>query len=1267
MSHSPNNPSKPRDPLAAFEAAAPWEHTFHVVPDPMAILDCDHRIVRVNRAMCGRLGLSPQECVGQPCYRLVHGTDAPPSFCPHVKLLRDGKEHSAEVHEENLHGDFLVSVSPLRDATGRLLGSVHIARDITERKLVEDEVRRNNALLESIRSVQSMFIQEDDPKPVFERLLEILVKMTGSEFGFLDEVWEDDDGTRFKVNLAISNIAWNVSSKALYEQFAASSFEFRNLGNLAGAPAKTGKLVIANDAPHDPRSGGLPPGHPAIHSFLGIPLYFGGHLLGVAGVANRPGGYDREMAEFLEPFSATCAGIIHAHRSRKREQQAIEAVRESEALLSAAEEIADIGSYIWTIRSDSLRWSNNMYALAGLDPRSFSGNLSEAIRQVIHPDDLPQVESQISRMIATKTTWPMEFRVVRPDGSRRIWRSRARFLRDNNGVPTKCIGVHHDITEYRQTESERAVTIDLLRLIGAKNCLHELMQSVTLLLQEWSGCEAVGIRLRQGDDFPYFETRGFSPEFVVAENSLCVCDIDDELLRDGDGNPVLECMCGNVLQGRTDPKLPFFTEQGSFWTNSTTDLLASTSEEDRKGRTRNRCHGEGYESVALIPLRSGGETFGLLQFNDPQRGRFSPEMVQLFERLADNLAIGLAQRQAAAALRESERRLRTLMSNLPGMAYRCANAPDWPMEFLSEGCHDLTGYAPEELVGDRLQYAELINPDDREMVWETVQEAIREDRPFEMEYRIRTKDGQEKWVWERGRAVPDGEPARLALEGFMADVTDRKQAEQALRESEQKFRAVFEQAPDSILLIDAETGDIIDFNDRACENLGYTREEFAKLKICDFEALESADEVAAHMQQGLAAGQLAFVSQHRTKNGAVRDVLVQTMAITLNNRPFFVSLWADITDQKRAEQALREREARYRALFGATADAIYVHYVRDDGMPGAISEVNQAAAEMLGYTREELLRMSVTDLDAPESRTDVPDVMEKLQRGEIAQFEQFHVAKDGRRIPVEIRAQSFTFQGREAVFSTVRDISDRKLAEQRLRDAQRLRAEAEKLATAGQMAARIAHEINNPLAGIKNGFRLIRDAVPADHPDRDMVERIEREVDRIAHVVREMYQSYTARKQRTGACRVGEAVADVVSMLEPLCRQHEVTIDRQPVLPELVVQVAEGSLHQLLYNVMANAIEASPPGGTVNISCELADSYVKISIHDQGPGIPAKDQQRLFEPFFTSKRDGSTRGLGLGLWIVKSIADSLAGKIEFTSQSGQGTCFYLYLPASIPK
>ena len=203
--------------------------------------------------------------------------------------------------------------------------------------------------------------------------------------------------------------------------------------------------------------------------------------------------------------------------------------------------------------------------------------------------------------------------------------------------------------------ADGSFALELLELLNSDADLHDLMKDIAAFLQTWSGCEAVGIRLRDHDDFPYFETRGFPREFVLAENSLCIKDLKGQIKRDDIGNPVIECMCGNVLCERYDPSKPFFTSRGSFWSNCTTDLLASTTNADRQVRTRNRCNGEGYESVALVALRAGKETFGLIQINDRRKNCFSPGFIGALEQLAGGIAVALAHRDSEQALRESEK------------------------------------------------------------------------------------------------------------------------------------------------------------------------------------------------------------------------------------------------------------------------------------------------------------------------------------------------------------------------------------------------------------------------------------------------------------------------------------------------------------------------------------------------------------------------------------------------------------------------------------
>jgi len=211
-----------------------------------------------------------------------------------------------------------------------------------------------------------------------------------------------------------------------------------------------------------------------------------------------------------------------------------------------------------------------------------------------------------------------------------------------------------DVSERMQAQEERETAFEFLRLVNASTGTREMIRSTVRFLKEKWGGDAIGIRLKEGDDYPYYESRGFPGEFIEAENWLCSRDASGHVVRDSQGKPHLECMCGNVISGRFDPSKTFFTAHGSFWTNSTTKLLADTVEADRQGRTRNRCNQAGYESVALIPIRAHGEAVGLIQLNDKREDRFGPELIALWERLSGYLAVALAKCQAEEELRRAK-------------------------------------------------------------------------------------------------------------------------------------------------------------------------------------------------------------------------------------------------------------------------------------------------------------------------------------------------------------------------------------------------------------------------------------------------------------------------------------------------------------------------------------------------------------------------------------------------------------------------------------
>ena len=336
----------------------------------------------------------------------------------------------------------------------------------------------------------------------------------------------------------------------------------------------------------------------------------------------------------------------------------------------------------------------------------------------------------------------------------------------------------------KEADDARETTIELLHICNKAGSLMELMRDLILFFQRLTGCEAVGVRLRQGEDFPYYETRGFPREFVLAENRLCAFDQAGELVRDSSGHPALDCMCGNILCGRFDPSKPFFTAHGSFWSSCTTELLASTSDADRQAKTRNRCNGEGYESVALIPLRSQGKTFGLFQFNDKRRGRFTAEKIALLEDLVTYVAIGVAKQKTDEVLQSSEEGYRSLFENMAeGYAYcRMIYDGDRPVDFIylnvNEAFGTLTGL--KDVVGKKV--SEII-PGIRETdprLFEIYGRVVLTGKPERFEVFV---EALSHWF-----SISVYSPKKEHFVAVFDVITERKRAEEALLDSETRYR-----------------------------------------------------------------------------------------------------------------------------------------------------------------------------------------------------------------------------------------------------------------------------------------------------------------------------------------------------------------------------------------------------------------------------------------------------------------------------------------------
>jgi PAS domain S-box-containing protein len=354
-----------------------------------------------------------------------------------------------------------------------------------------------------------------------------------------------------------------------------------------------------------------------------------------------------------------------------------------------------------------------------------------------------------------------------------------------------CVFVR-DITARKRQEAERESTLALLRLLNSSSETQELLRSLTGFLQRDSGCEAVGVRLRSGHDFPYVETRGFTPQFVQAESRLCNTRPDGTIPVDGCGNPLLDCMCGDVLSGRFDPQTPFFTPNGSFWTNCATELLATSTEAGRQSKARNRCIGEGYESVALIPLTSGGVTYGLLQFNDKRKNQFPSGFISRIEMAADAIASTLHEHLTQAALQASEQRYRLISENTVDVIW-ILDAASLRFKYVSPSVERQRGYTPAYCLAESLEQA--LTPESYSLACRLIPERIaaytagdESARTTSVELYQPRADGSIFPVEVVATMLADGNGIVREILGVTRDISERKRADLERKNLEEQLR-----------------------------------------------------------------------------------------------------------------------------------------------------------------------------------------------------------------------------------------------------------------------------------------------------------------------------------------------------------------------------------------------------------------------------------------------------------------------------------------------
>ena len=523
-------------------------------------------------------------------------------------------------------------------------------------------------------------------------------------------------------------------------------------------------------------------------------------------------------------------------------------------------------------------------------------------------------------------------------------------------------------------------------------------------------------------------------------------------------------------------------------------------------------------------------------------------------------------------------------------------------------------------------------------------------------------------------AVPEGN----IFIGHLRDITHRLRADQALRASEEQYRAIFNASADALVLRAADFS-IIDVNATYEAMSGYSRAEVLGVDRVLANPPEVMDTIRALHEKAISGAAIRLETQLLRRDGQRYELELRGVPIQHCGKPHVLYMGRDITQAKRAERALRDSEEQYRAIFNASADALVLR----DADYRAV-EVNPAYVSMSGYTREEVLAADqvLTQADEP-MRTRHRAEHELALAGKELRFEVTATRKDGSTLQAEVRGTPMMYCGQPHVLYAVRDLTERTAAERRRAELERQLRQAQKMEAIGQLTGGLAHDFNNILTSVL-GYVAMAQERPAAAADPVLARQLDQARLAAERARDHVTQLLAFSRPRSGERRLVAPITlarQALQLLRPnLPSSMEVECPQQSDGAELLVPpvVADPvQLEQVLFNLCINARDAIGGYGTIRVrighsgavgrcaSCgaRLEDvGWVWVEVADDGRGMSQEVIERMFEPFFTTKEVG--RGTGMGLAMVHGIVHDHDGHIQVTSALGEGSVFRVLLPAA---
>ena len=1072
-----------------------------------------------------------------------------------------------------------------------------VKRFLSRVRVAEEVVHRLNRKLQAISNCNQTLLRAADEQSLLEEICRIVCEEAGYPTAWVAYAEQDE-------SKSVRPVAYAGPDKGYLATLGITWADTERGGGPTGTAIRSGRTCFIQDFATDPR---IAPWRETnlqrdFRSAIALPLKdehanaFGSLTI----LSTQPNAFTPDEIRLLEELAGDLAFGIVTLRSGAARKRTEEALRQSEATLNRAQEIAHIGSWHLDIASNRLTWSDEVFRIFGVP---LGTALSyEAFLDRVHPGDRESVHNGWSAALHG-APYDVEHRII-VGGDVKWVREQAQLEFSKEGNATSGIGTVQDITQRKRAEEERRESAERFRAIA----------DYTYDWENWIG-------------------------------------IDGKLLW---VNPAVERITGYSVgecMVMPDFPVPIVAEADrEAFARQMREAVQGSSRNDFEFRVRHKDGHLDWVAASWQPIYdSRGARLG-----------HRSSMRDISERKKAEDAV----RRGETYLAESQR-----LSHTGSWGFDVASNK---YVYASEECLRIFELDAQQDSPAREAVSRLIHPEDWDRVNADFEKCLREKVDTPSEFRIVLPSGAVKDVHViRHPALSDtGEVGTIV--GTVIDITERKRANEALRQSEAFLAEAQRLSHTGSWALDVASNEYAYYSEELFRISGFDPQQGLPARTPVFQRIHPEDR--DWMERGFQKSLREKVDTSQEYRLMLPDGTIKHLHgirhPVLNDAGDVVRIVGtaiDITERKRADEALRESETRFRTFVDHAGDALFVL----DLDQGIIIDVNRQACESLGYAREELIGKTPLAFDMDVDETTLAFAAEEAASGRTVLFQRhWHRRKDGSLFPVEINTSSFSHGGRRFLLKLARDISDRVRAEEQREKLRQLEADLahiNRVSMMGELAASIAHEVNQPLSGVvSNGsacLRWLAGDVPNLEEAREATRRIVRDGKRAGEIIARIRALTKRTATPTERLNLNETIRQVLALIGDQAKRNCVMIrtrfadDPFPVLGDQV------QLQQVVLNLVMNAIEAMSSVGEhareLVITTENVDpDQVQVTVEDSGVGLDPNTMQKIFDPFYTTKPGG----MGMGLSISRSILQAHGGRLWAASKDGAGTIFHFTLP-----